>query len=52
MREGLLDAVLSINDGGTNQAAERLIQERRPIDPAVLADTGSDLAALASTPAE
>jgi 3-phenylpropionate/trans-cinnamate dioxygenase ferredoxin reductase subunit len=52
MREGLIDAVLSINDGGTNQAAERLLQERRPIDPAVLANTASDLAALALTPAE
>ena len=52
LREGLIDAVLSINDGGTNQAAERLIRERRPIDPAVLADTATDLAALNLSPAE
>jgi 3-phenylpropionate/trans-cinnamate dioxygenase ferredoxin reductase component len=52
MREGHLDAVLSINDGATNQAAERLIQERRPIDTAVLTDTAFDLATLAVTPVE
>jgi 3-phenylpropionate/trans-cinnamate dioxygenase ferredoxin reductase subunit len=50
VRDGVIDAVLSINDGDTNQVAERLIQERRAIDTAVLADSASDLAALAIDP--
>jgi 3-phenylpropionate/trans-cinnamate dioxygenase ferredoxin reductase component len=47
LRDGLVDAVLSMNDGGTNEAAERLIQNRRPVDEGALADPGVDLAQLA-----
>jgi 3-phenylpropionate/trans-cinnamate dioxygenase ferredoxin reductase subunit len=48
LREGLVDAVLSMNDGATNEAAEALIQKRVRVAAAALADTGSDLAALAA----
>jgi 3-phenylpropionate/trans-cinnamate dioxygenase ferredoxin reductase subunit len=47
LQNGLVDAVLSMNDGATNQAAEVLIQKRARVAPAALADAGSDLAALA-----
>jgi NADPH-dependent 2,4-dienoyl-CoA reductase/sulfur reductase-like enzyme len=48
MRDGLIEAVLSVNDAGTNQAGGELIGNRRPVDAAVLADPGADLAELAS----
>jgi 3-phenylpropionate/trans-cinnamate dioxygenase ferredoxin reductase subunit len=48
LREGLVDAVLSMNDGTTNEAAEALIQKRVRVAAAALADPGSDLAALAA----
>jgi 3-phenylpropionate/trans-cinnamate dioxygenase ferredoxin reductase subunit len=48
LREALVDAVLSMNDGATNEAAEALIQKRVRVAAAALADPGSDLAALAA----
>jgi 3-phenylpropionate/trans-cinnamate dioxygenase ferredoxin reductase subunit len=51
LREGLIEAVLSVNDAGTNKAGGELIGKRRPVDAVVLADPGADLAGLASVPA-
>jgi 3-phenylpropionate/trans-cinnamate dioxygenase ferredoxin reductase component len=48
---GVVDAVLSLNDGETNATAEALIKTRRPVDAAALADPSTDLAALAEAPA-
>jgi len=48
---GLVDAVLSVNDGKTNEAAAALIQARRRVDPAALEDLSVDLAQLAGAPA-
>src|SRR5207245_877217 len=50
MRDGLIEAVLSVNDADTNQAGGELIGNRRAVDPSVLADPGADLAELASVP--
>ena len=46
LREGLVDAVLSMNDGATNETAEALIQKRVKVAAAALADPGTDLSAL------
>ncbi|HEY8797176.1 MAG TPA: FAD/NAD(P)-binding oxidoreductase [Candidatus Dormibacteraeota bacterium] len=43
---GLIDAVLSMNDKKTNELGGQLIESRKPIDKAALADTGVDLADL------
>jgi 3-phenylpropionate/trans-cinnamate dioxygenase ferredoxin reductase subunit len=51
LREGLIEAVLSVNDAGTNKAGGELIGNRRSVDVAVLADPGANLAELASAPA-
>jgi 3-phenylpropionate/trans-cinnamate dioxygenase ferredoxin reductase subunit len=51
LRDGLVEAVLSVNDSETNELGGGLIQERRPVETAVLADPTSDLAALVSVPA-
>jgi 3-phenylpropionate/trans-cinnamate dioxygenase ferredoxin reductase subunit len=51
VRDGLIEAVLSVNDPGSNQAGGELIENRRRLDVAVLADPGADLAELASVPA-
>jgi 3-phenylpropionate/trans-cinnamate dioxygenase ferredoxin reductase subunit len=48
MRDGLVDAVLSVNDASTNEAGGALIQSRRRVDAAALADPAVDLAPLAS----
>jgi hypothetical protein len=48
MRDGLVDAVLSVNDASTNEAGGALIQSRRRVDAATLADPAVDLAPLAS----
>ena len=45
-RNGLVDAVLSMNDKKTNEAGGKLIERRQPVDEAALADTGVDLADL------
>jgi 3-phenylpropionate/trans-cinnamate dioxygenase ferredoxin reductase subunit len=51
LREGLIEAVLSVNDADTNKAGGELIGNRRRVDAAVLTDPGTDLAELASVPA-
>jgi 3-phenylpropionate/trans-cinnamate dioxygenase ferredoxin reductase subunit len=52
LRDGLVDGVLSVNDGPTNEAAERLIEARRPVDEAALSDPATDLAELAAAPSK
>ena len=51
LREGFVDAVLSMNDGPTNEAAEALIQKRVRVNPDALADPGTDIGTLARVPA-
>jgi 3-phenylpropionate/trans-cinnamate dioxygenase ferredoxin reductase subunit len=51
LHNGLVDAVLSVNDAGANEAGGALIQSRRPFGAAALADPAIDLAQLASVPA-
>lgn len=46
LRNGLIDGVLSMNDGKTNELGGKLIESRRPVSEAALADLGADLAAL------
>ncbi|MDQ6692012.1 MAG: FAD-dependent oxidoreductase [Candidatus Dormibacteraeota bacterium] len=48
LREGRVEAVLSMNDGDTNAAAEALIKTRVPVDVGTLSDPATDVAALAS----
>jgi 3-phenylpropionate/trans-cinnamate dioxygenase ferredoxin reductase subunit len=43
MREGLIEAVLSMNDSKTNELGGKLIEARRPVDEAALADVNVDL---------
>ena len=43
---GLIDAVLSVNDKTTNELGGKLIENRRPLDEAALADASVDLSAL------
>jgi len=50
-RNGLIDGVLSMNDKKTNELGGKLIESRRPVDEAALADTGVDLAELIPTAA-
>lgn len=49
-RNGLIDGVLSMNDKKTNELGGKLIESRRPVDEAALADTGIDLADLIPQP--
>jgi NADPH-dependent 2,4-dienoyl-CoA reductase/sulfur reductase-like enzyme len=51
LRDGLVDAVLSVNDASANEAGGALIQSRRRVDAAALADPAVDLVQLASVPA-
>jgi 3-phenylpropionate/trans-cinnamate dioxygenase ferredoxin reductase subunit len=44
--DGLVDAVLSMNDKKTNELGGKLIESRKPFDKAALADTNVDLADL------
>jgi 3-phenylpropionate/trans-cinnamate dioxygenase ferredoxin reductase component len=46
LRDGLIDAVLSMNDSKTNELGGKLIEGRRPISEASLADMSLDLAQL------
>jgi 3-phenylpropionate/trans-cinnamate dioxygenase ferredoxin reductase subunit len=46
LRDGLLDAVLSMNDSKTNEVGGKLIEARRPVSEAALADTSIDLSDL------
>jgi len=50
-REGLIDGVLSMNDKKTNELGGKLIESRRPVDKAALADTSVDLMELISAAA-
>ncbi|MDQ6722204.1 MAG: FAD-dependent oxidoreductase, partial [Candidatus Dormibacteraeota bacterium] len=45
-RNGLIDGVLSMNDKRTNEVGGKLIESRRPVDEAALADTSIDIADL------
>ncbi len=49
-RDGLIAGVLSMNDSKTNEAGGKLIEGRRPVSEAALANPDTDLAALAPTP--
>jgi NADPH-dependent 2,4-dienoyl-CoA reductase/sulfur reductase-like enzyme len=51
IRDGLVDAVLSVNDAATNKAGAALIRSRRRVDAAALADPAVDLAELNSVSA-
>ena len=51
LREGLIEAVLSMNDSNTNEVGGRLIEARRPVSESKLADTSADLAELVPAPA-
>ncbi len=46
LRNGLIDGVLSMNDSKTNELGGKLIESRRPVGDAALADPGADLAQL------
>ena len=46
VRDGLIDAVLSMNDSKTNELGGKLIEARRPVDDAALASMSIDLAEL------
>ena len=50
-RNGLIDGVLSMNDKKTNEIGGKLIEGRRPVDEAALADPKRDLSDLIPTPA-
>jgi 3-phenylpropionate/trans-cinnamate dioxygenase ferredoxin reductase subunit len=50
-RNGLIDGVLSMNDKKTNEIGGKLIEARRPVDEAALADPTRDLSDLIPTPA-
>lgn len=49
LRDGRLQAVLSMNDGKTNEQAGKLIESRQPVTEAQLADMTLDLAELAGS---
>jgi 3-phenylpropionate/trans-cinnamate dioxygenase ferredoxin reductase subunit len=46
LTNGLIDAVLSMNDKKTNELGGKLIESRRPVPEAALADTSADLSEL------
>jgi 3-phenylpropionate/trans-cinnamate dioxygenase ferredoxin reductase component len=46
LRNGLIEGVLSMNDPKTNELGGKLIESRRPVSEAALADMGSNLAEL------
>jgi 3-phenylpropionate/trans-cinnamate dioxygenase ferredoxin reductase subunit len=48
VRNGLIDAVLSMNDSKTNELGGKLIESRRPVSESALANRGVDLAELVS----
>jgi 3-phenylpropionate/trans-cinnamate dioxygenase ferredoxin reductase subunit len=52
LTNGLIDAVLSMNDKKTNELGGKLIEGRQPIDKAALADTSVDIADLVPAAAE
>jgi 3-phenylpropionate/trans-cinnamate dioxygenase ferredoxin reductase component len=46
LRDGLIEAVLSMNDSKTNEVGGKLIEARRPVSDSALGDTSIDLAEL------
>jgi 3-phenylpropionate/trans-cinnamate dioxygenase ferredoxin reductase subunit len=48
--DGLIDAVLSMNDKKTNELGGKLIESRKRVDKSALADTDVDLADLVPAP--
>jgi NADPH-dependent 2,4-dienoyl-CoA reductase/sulfur reductase-like enzyme len=46
LSEGRLEAVLSINDGGTIRHSHSLIRHRKPVDARLLGDPEADLSRL------
>ena len=52
LRNGLIDGVLSMNDKKTNEIGGKLIEARRPVDEAALADPKRDLSELIPAPAQ
>lgn len=46
LRSGVVEGVLSMNDTKTNELGGKLIESRRPVDPAALANPGVDVAEL------
>jgi 3-phenylpropionate/trans-cinnamate dioxygenase ferredoxin reductase subunit len=46
LRDGLVDAVLSMNDSKTNELGGKLIEGRRPVSESALGNTAIDLAGL------
>jgi len=51
LEDGLIEAVLAVNDRRTIRWSRSLIPRRRPVDPATLADTATDLRELARSEA-
>jgi 3-phenylpropionate/trans-cinnamate dioxygenase ferredoxin reductase subunit len=49
LRDGLVDAVLSMNDKKTNEVGGKLIESRRKVGEKALADTSVDLSELVPT---
>jgi 3-phenylpropionate/trans-cinnamate dioxygenase ferredoxin reductase subunit len=52
LNDGVVDAVLSMNDKKTNELGGKLIESRLLVDQAALADTGVDLSELVPAPAK
>jgi 3-phenylpropionate/trans-cinnamate dioxygenase ferredoxin reductase subunit len=50
LREGRVQAVLSMNDKKTGEVGAKLIESRRPVDELALADRAADLAGLIPAP--
>jgi 3-phenylpropionate/trans-cinnamate dioxygenase ferredoxin reductase subunit len=46
LRDGLIDAVLSMNDSKTNEVGGKLIERRRPVNESALGNMSVDLAEL------
>jgi 3-phenylpropionate/trans-cinnamate dioxygenase ferredoxin reductase subunit len=46
LRDGVVEGVLSMNDGKTNELGGKLIESRRRVDVALLADAAVDIAEL------
>ncbi len=51
MRDGLIAAVLSMNDSKTNELGGKLIEARRPVSESSLSDMGVDVADMVPTAA-
>jgi 3-phenylpropionate/trans-cinnamate dioxygenase ferredoxin reductase subunit len=50
LRDGLIDAVLSMNDSKTNELGGKLIESRRPVSESALANASVDLNGLVPAP--